>query len=288
MLDRFTAKRVLILLFTALVFCVAVVVRHTQVDSIEGFQVLFHAIPALLVIPLVLYPFESPAGPTLKSSFLFMLIGATVIGEAAICILIASPLILGMAFLLKGAVDLIKRPKKLMAVPVILLVPFAAGFIGDPNNVVEAELTTDSTIEVVRESIETTSTISPVEDGLLGGLPGARFPQPEKLEGHGLDLGDSRVITFDDGGQIELEVVASTTDAVTFDVVDNTVSFANWLDWESTTFEWTSLSSGETKVVASVSYERKLAPGWYFDPLVSSGMNQAVEHLLVELVGDID
>lgn len=279
-----------ITMFLALVFFVlAVFIRHTRIESVQGYQIVVHGIPALLVIPSVLLPSSrSFMVRGLKATLITLLMMSTLVGELMICVALASPLILGIVLAVLGVVDQVKKPRQLLAAPAILMALFVLGFAGNTNNVIEAQITTNLNFESVRSSIGSTSEIAPIESGLLGGIPGARFPQPVALEGSGLELGDTRTVTFDDDGELELLVVRSDSNGVTFDVVENSSSFGNWLDWQSTRFEWSSLESGQTRVSASIQYERRVAPGWYFHPLVTAGMNQAADHLLAELVEDIE
>jgi hypothetical protein len=115
----------------------------------------------------------------------------------------------------------------------------------------------------------------------------AGFPRPVAATGGGLGTGDERRITFvgDDHhgtthtGDLHLRVTERSAEHATFAVVADHTRVAHWLRWQRAEVRWEPSGSGTT-VTWKLTYERQLAPGWYFAPLQHAAARVAAGYLI--------
>lgn len=115
-------------------------------------------------------------------------------------------------------------------------------------------------------------------------LPGALglFPQPVAVSvDEGVTIGSNRVVAFagrEGAGALHLQVVAATNDSVLFEVQSDTTPYATWIGYQ--TLQYDIASHGETTTLSvTLTYERNLAPAWFFDPLMHGASYLAMDVL---------
>lgn len=263
-------------------FVASILYRIFLLGHLMPWSVFFHGICAVLGMALVaLGPKGSLADRLFIGTTIALLMAGTVAGEGAICVLMIAPFVYLVVAVVaySGGGD-----RANLVLPFVFVASLASGL--QP-----ADIQQTSAVEIVQldneeigNRLSATPEIPPVGSGLLGGLPGASFPQPVAFTGEGLDVGDQRSIEFTDGGQLVLEVTESEPGRVTFVPVSDTTVIANWARWRQATFTWTETPDGMNEVTLDVYYRRILEPGWYFGPIVDAGMSQATGHLLRHLV----
>ncbi len=259
--------------------------RYFILGNLMPWSLFFHGVSAILGIVLVaLGPRGTLADRLFIGTTIALLMAGTAAGEGAICILIAAPFI--YLFVAIAAYSGQGSRRTMVLAPVIFGASLASGLQPADIQQVSAVETVELSSATVAQRLSATPDIPVIDNGLLGGLPGASFPQPTTFGGEGLEVGDQRTIDFTDGGRLTLEITESEPGRVSFVPVSDTTAIANWVRWRQTTVSWDENSDGTTEVTLDVYYRRLLEPGWYFGPIVNAGMNQASEHLLHHLLNN--
>jgi len=110
------------------------------------------------------------------------------------------------------------------------------------------------------------------------------FPQPNKVTGSGIDIGDKRNIYFSGGeglpGTAEFEITKLTSNSIEYSLINDSSHISHWLKWKKSRVSWQNIAAGKTRVTWSINYERKLDPFWYFGPIEKLAVNLAAETLL--------
>lgn len=108
------------------------------------------------------------------------------------------------------------------------------------------------------------------------------FPQPVSVSvDQGTELGASRQVRFqgrEGTGLLSLNVVSRTENKVVFAIVEDTSPYANWISFQSLTYRTTS-EEGRTRLEVSLGFERRLAPSWFFTPLMNEAARLAMDVL---------
>jgi hypothetical protein len=140
---------------------------------------------------------------------------------------------------------------------------------------VQAERIVAGTVIAVRDRLAAV----PSFDGELPLYLRARFPRPVAAFGSGLEVGDTRRIAFDSGGELFLVVAHREDGRVVFRSLSDTTPIGRWLQWEYAEVEWRALDAAHTHVSWTLHYERRLDPAWYFGPWERYGTSLAAGYL---------
>lgn len=81
---------------------------------------------------------------------------------------------------------------------------------------------------------------------------------------------------------VELTEVADTHIRTT--IVKDTSYIANYLTLHGTSIEFEPISATQTRVILTISYDRKLDPAWYFGPLERFGVKQTAGYLIDQVI----
>lgn len=108
------------------------------------------------------------------------------------------------------------------------------------------------------------------------------FPQPVSVSvDQGTELGANRQVRFqgrEGTGLLSLNVVSRTENKVVFAVVEDTSPYANWISFQSLSYRTTS-EEGRTRLEVSLGFERRLAPSWFFTPIMNEAARLAMDVL---------
>jgi hypothetical protein len=262
---------------------VVVTVRSGRADS----ALLFVALPTAIAAALALTPGSTTHGKVFRVTTIGMLLSAVVLHEGAICVLLAAPLVYGVAHGITLLVQLVRNYRKIT--PVLLPLPML--LVGVEGAHPDWRLHPDQSVEVTRvvqalpAEVPALLTAGPRPTGtrslplrLLG------VPVPAHVHGAGLDLGDRWMFGYHGsshgpGGQILTEVTAAGTQAITFAVLEDTSITGRWVRMTDATLSWKPSGSG-TEVTVRIDYRRGLDPSWYFGPLQDGLMHAGAGHLL--------
>ncbi len=115
-------------------------------------------------------------------------------------------------------------------------------------------------------------------------LPGilTGFPRPIAVTtDEGVVLGADRVVQFagrEGAGQLHLQVTERTESAVQFTVLSDTTPYAGWIGYKRLTYEIVPQGTG-SRLSVTLEFERKLAPAWFFAPVMRGAAYLAVDVL---------
>jgi len=114
------------------------------------------------------------------------------------------------------------------------------------------------------------------------------FPQPNKVTGSGINIGDRRSIYFSGGeglpGTAVFEITKLTSDSIEYSLINDSSHISHWLNWKTSRVSWQEIAAGKTRVSWSINYDRKLDPFWYFGPIEKLAVNLAAETLLNNVI----
>ncbi|HYH80075.1 MAG TPA: hypothetical protein VEX86_09760 [Longimicrobium sp.] len=264
--------------------------KAAQMAELNHTALVFVGVPALLAVVVTLLPRPgSVTGVIMKSTTLAMLLAGTVFGEAFICILMASPLIYGIALAVGRTIERKHaRMDRRGAAHASLLVLVAVSVPAMEGVVPRAEFPRESTVRV-------SSVVSATPDEVRRALEGPMrfdrplprflrlgFPTPGATEGSGLRVGDRRAVELRHGhhhtGKLVMEVRSVEANRVVFRPVSDDSYVTHWLTWREADVRWAAVPGG-TRVSWTLSYRRRLDPAWYFGPLERFGVATAARYL---------
>ncbi len=108
------------------------------------------------------------------------------------------------------------------------------------------------------------------------------FPRPVEVStDEGVDLGAMRIVRFEgrEGeGFLTLQVTERTPTMAAFTVLSDTSPFADWIGHRALTYHVVP-EAGGVRLTVSLDYDRKLAPAWFFDPVMEAATVMAVDVL---------
>ncbi|MEM6638124.1 MAG: hypothetical protein AAF667_19820 [Pseudomonadota bacterium] len=107
------------------------------------------------------------------------------------------------------------------------------------------------------------------------------FPQPVSVSDQGIELGANRQVRFqgrEGTGLLSLKVVSRTENKVMFAVIEDSSPYANWIDFQALSYR-TTPENGRTRLEVSLGSERRLAPSWFFTPMMNVAARLAMDVL---------
>ncbi|MEO0924098.1 MAG: SRPBCC family protein, partial [Pseudomonadota bacterium] len=153
----------------------------------------------------------------------------------------------------------------------------SVGFSFDPHSQSSSRLIVDAPASTVWRAMKQATTPDfPLPEILRV------FPQPTAvLIDEGIRLGSRRVVRFEgrEGrGRLSMVVVERTPTKVTFKVLSDTTPIANWVRHEKLIYEVVP-HGAQTELSVSLHFERRLAPSWFFTPVMKASAFLAMDVL---------
>lgn len=248
---------------------------------------LFVGLPLGLAVALAVAPIKSTHGRVFQLTTIFLLLAAVAAHEGAICVILAAPLVYGvahgMALLIQQVVKSSRR--YVLAVPLLMLSALE-GVDSDmrinPEQAVEIVRVVRLTPAEVTGRVEVGPRPTPIRSLPLRLL---RMPPPESVSGVSLRPGAQWTFAYHGsshgpGGHAIFEVTAREAGSVTFRVVEDTSITARWFEWRTATLSWHAADDGGTEIRLSIVYERGLDPSWYFGPVNDMLLHEGGAHVL--------
>ncbi len=273
----------------------SLVYRLLHASDLSESAALFIGIPSLMAfaaafIALRLHA-DSVLGITLKSITIGLLLAGPLLGEGFICVLLAAPLFYAVGIVIAFAIEMVRRfarARRHTSTLGLLVLPLLAfsleGVVPALTVPRQATSVAERTLVATPEMVSAALAQSPHFDVPLDGVLGIGFPRPATASGHGLAVGDRRVVTFATRGgrqrDLVMEVAASGPNWVRFQPVSDATRIAEWLRWQSADVSWTDVGDGRTRVRWALTYERRLDPAWYFGPWESLVTTLAADYLI--------
>ncbi|MFL5539344.1 MAG: hypothetical protein ACJ8J0_10135 [Longimicrobiaceae bacterium] len=269
-------------------------------------SLVFMGVPAVLAVAVGVSPRPGTArGTIIRATTLALLLAGVALGEAFVCLLMASPLIYLVAILLGVFVDWSDRQAErrwgrrgFAHAPLLALtamaIPAMEGVVPRFEFPREAEVTATRIVPAAPAEVERALAAPMRFDRPLPRFLRLGFPVPGATEGSGLRVGDRRAVELRHGhhpGTLAMEVRASAPGRVLFAPVGDDSYVVHWLSWRSAEVRWRAVPGG-TEVRWTLRYRRRLDPAWYFAPLERYGVGVAAGYLVDALAtprtGDAD
>ncbi len=257
-------------------------------NGLKETAALFVGLPAIIALIIALTPqAKSVTGMVLKATTIALLLALISLQEGGICILMAAPLFYAVALVIGLLLDIARREQKgiygFLLLPILLLSSLEGTHeslaFNRANAVSVSRVVPAPEWEVTQTLAQTPAWTRPLPLFFRLG-----FPVPDSAAGHGLAVGDRRVVSFTNGhqamGQMQWEIMARGTNSVRFQAAADSTPIAGWLTWQAADVQWTAVDATHTLVTWTITYERQLDPAWYFAPLERYGVGLAADYLL--------
>ena len=252
-------------------------VRSDRFDT----AALFVGVPLVLAVIIALSPpAKSLHGLTFRVVTFGLLITSAFLHEGAACVLMAAPLVYGVAHLVAELVRQARqlRPQRraaLAVVPLLLLASLeGSAYRVDPVQTVTTERVVAMSPAQVEQRLQRGPDFSAAKPFLLR-LSG--YPTPTAATGDGLAVGTRWSFTMA-GGPIVTEVTARDSQRIEFAVVSDQSKVQRWLGWRGAVVHLTQRDNGNTAVRVELSFTRRLDPSWYFGPIEGAMVGAGLDH----------
>ncbi|GGN49185.1 hypothetical protein FHR83_008728 [Actinoplanes campanulatus] len=258
-------------------------VRAGKADS----ALLFVVLPTVLAAALTLTPGRSTHGTVFRLTTVGLLLAAVALHEGAICVVLAAPLVYGVAHLVTFLCQMFRDRDRI--IPVLLPIPLLLAGVEGVNP--EWRVDPDQSVQVSRVVAAAPADVAarlaagprPVATRSLP-LRLLGVPTPGHVHGTGLTVGDRWMFGYHGsahgpGGQIVTEVRAATDHEITFAILEDTSITGRWVRMRDATISWQPSGTG-TEVTVRIDYRRGLDPSWYFGPLQDGFLHAGAGHFL--------
>ncbi len=275
------------LMMLVLIVALAVGRAGYSIVYLTGYEqtaLLFIGIPFVIAWLITLAPPATSAkGIAFKTTFLILSLAGILLPEGLVCLVMSAPIMFIAVYLgaKLGYQQSSTKSRFLAAIPLMVLLTDAAVITRQQTVVVERVVPL-STVTITDHLADPWTWEQP-----LPAFTRLGFPVPVDSAGHGLNIGDTRTITFEQEGRLvtmQWQVTAVDDTHVRFTNIADETAIANWLEWATADIEWRPTATGETAVTWSVSYERQLDPALYFAPLQRVIMVQTLDYLLDAII----
>lgn len=296
--SRLPTARLLLAACVLAAFAVLLWVRVTRYGGLDQTALFYVGLPALLALLVVLLARpRSPVGIAMAVTTLALLLSGPLLGEGIVCLVIAAPLLYGVAALVTWLGDTLVRgpdagPYALTAVPLLfaLALEGVGGFSLLPRDgLAQGSVTVAATPDQVAAALAAPPEYAEPEALFLRAVP---FPEPVEAVGEGLEEGDTRTVLFTSRRTLELgteptpqhmelRIAESEIDPdggrVVFEVTEDT-AFVRWMDMRSAEAVW-EREGDATRMTWSIDYKRTYDPSWYFGPVQAYATDLAAGYL---------
>jgi hypothetical protein len=285
------------------------VLRH---EGLLHSGAIFVGLPAVLAIVLALAPkAKSATGGILRGITLALLIVAPLLGEGYVCILIASPLFYAVGLIFGVIADRGRRHRaaRVGCVAFVLLPMCLEGVVPGLTHGREQRLMVSKTVQGTPYQVWEALSAAPRLDTPVPRFWRLGFPRPIAASGSGLAVGAERTIRFSaaenrPAGDLVLRVAQAELwrnggprgsynvtgiagqerpaegGYAVFDAVKDDSKINDWMRWKRSEVEWTDVGSGQTLVMWTITFDRRLDPWWYFGMWETVAAHEAAGYLI--------
>lgn len=280
------------LTFLGLLLCSAVFAvgyRLLMRSNLGQGAALFIGLPVILgaVIAMATAP-RSALGMTLKVTALCMCVIAPLLGEGAVCLAMAAPLVFGVIGITAFLIRIFSGGAGRGQVSCCALLVGLSPLLWEPA-AKQAGWQDRRPLQEVSSSIEVAAApgavwralAAPPRDLFAAPLPGflrlRLSPGPRAVTGGGLQLGAARQVRLDNDRYRATVRRSEPGRLVTFTITEEEAAapgerVALWLRFVEVEFQLTDLGGDRTRLTQRTRYRRLLDPGFYFGPLERWGV----------------
>ncbi len=245
---------------------------------------LFVGVPCLLAFGIGVVRGRGGWGTVFQVVTVVLLLSAALLQEAAVCVLIAAPLVYGVAALVYAAASYERRGVGSLALVPVLAVVLIEGVLPGtrlhPEQSTTAERVVAGDCSDFEAALARGPRIDPAADrGPL--LRTFRYPTPTAATGTGLEPGDRWELAAA-GGQLTTRVTQHVGRSVGFTVEGDSTRLERWVTVRGGRLSWSEVD-GVCRAELTVDYERHLDPAAYFGPVSAVFMHAGASAFLAGL-----
>ena len=263
----------------------AVVYQALRLSHLDRSVAMFVGVPLLLGLYCANSRPYGGLGSALKYTTVLLCVVSPLLGEGAVCVLMASPLIYLIVCVVVWIASWLSDSNRAKFNAIAFLPFLYAVWDARPPEQLPVVTISDSVEMPAPPEVvwETFAHLALPLDQPLPFFLRAGFPGPQEIRGEGLFVGAERRVIFENG------TIVARVDAVTFPSSFHvTLSyegvghefFDRWMLLDEATFTLEALPGGHTRVTHQTSYRRMLSPGLYFTPLEEYGAHLLQQYLL--------
>lgn len=275
----------LVLMLTAVVpVAVVATVLAAAIGRLDT-ALFFVGVPALLAVVVGMLPGNKDDGSELfQVVTIVLLLISAFLHEGALCVLIVSPLVYGIAFGIRGLMIAAKQKHGRMAIGGLLVLLTLGGAVPglriSPIQEVSADRIVAADCATFEKALARGPEIDADDDrGWL--LHVAQYPTPTAATGSGLEVGDTWTLAMP-AGAISTVVRAREHDRIVFDVTADDARTTRWVSLQEGTLSWEQNDDG-CRAEVDITFERDLDPAFWFAPISSLFMHAGAEAFLASL-----
>ena len=299
--ERFGPQRIIVLALLVIAGLASIAIKLLFRYDFDHSAMMYLAIPyGVAVLITLLRPYrehlkwwEQYISHSLSALVVF-LASSVVLFEGFLCVLIFMPIYffgVTLAFIAHWiAVSRDNRRGKTSATAIPLLIAFLSMegtsevTTFDRHNTATARATTALSPAELLQNLATPFDLPASDDWMLG-----LFPMPHTIEAGSLQVGDIHryhrwFVTNTHEGEIELRIDSVSPERVTISFVRDTSYFSSYVELIGSEIRFVTDESGLTHVSLTISYERRLDPAWYFQPVQQHAMETMAAHLIKEVL----
>ncbi len=261
----------------------ALVVATGRQDS----ALLFVGVPVTLAmgVTLLARP-RTGGGLAFAVTTIVLLLVSALLQEAAVCVLLAAPLVYGVTGLAVAFARSDDGDRRYAVAPLLLLALSAGEGTASGARVVPVQSTTVSThvgagCDTVADRLAHPALDASADRGTLLRL--FPYPTPTAASGSGLEVGDTWELAMPQA-PIRTRVTAADARHVVFAVTQDHSRATRWVRVQEGSIAWDPEGDG-CRATLEVSWERRLDPSWYFGPVDQVFFTAGAEAFLRQLTG---
>lgn len=261
---------------------VAAVLLSAATDRLDS-ALLFVGTPLLLALLVAAVPSSGASSAIFQVVTIVLLLTSALLHEGALCVLIASPLVYGVAFLVLWIARGVDGRQRLAIAPLFLLVALEGvvpGLRANPDQQVSADHVVAADCAHFEKALERGPQFAPENRGWLLDL--AQYPTPVGADhdgdGTGLEVGDAWTLAMP-SGSITTEVTGREEQRINFEVTEDSARTERWVTLEHASLTWQETARGCTATVR-IDFTRHLDPSFYFGPVTHVFMSAGADAFL--------
>lgn len=276
-------SRLALMLVAVMPVAIAATVLAAAIGRLDT-ALFFVGVPCLLALVVGLLPGESSAAELFQAVTVSLLLVAAFLHEGALCVLLVSPLVYGLAFACYGVMKLAERHSQRFGIGALLVLAALEGTTPGLRISPQHQVTAERIVAVDCADFEAALARGPQIDqdadrGWL--LQLAQYPTPTVATGTGLDLGDTWELSMP-AGSISTEIAQSGPGRLVFDVTADDARTTRWVTLHRGALTWQQTDAGCGAEI-SLTYVRDLDPAFWFGPLSEIFMSAGADAFLAGL-----